>query len=56
MTDEQREQRIQFCRRLLANARDAVERRKAREQLEELVRNRSPEQIARMEAERGLCG
>lgn len=57
MTDEEREAHIEDCGRLMLEAMAQGDRNQAQGWLEDMnhaIAMRSPEQVARMEAERGL--
>lgn len=55
MTDEQRENLIQMFKQLGERARDRDERCRYYDAMRHHIGERTPEQIARMEAERGLA-
>ena len=54
MTDEQREATIAMYRQLMEQARDRDEKRRFYNEMKRYIDARTPEQIARMEAAKGL--
>lgn len=54
LTDAQRERLIEMWRSILEEEKDADLKRLAEGRMRELIAERSPEQVSRMERERGL--
>lgn len=54
MTDEEREEEIEFWRETLMNSQNPVEAQKAWMEMRSLINERSSEKISQMERERGL--
>jgi hypothetical protein len=54
MTDAMRESAIALARMKLAHARHTIDRRRALDELQELIAGRSAAQVERMERTRGL--
>lgn len=54
MTDQEREQAIENYRRTFVESPDPTTKRIAALRMKELIAQRSPEQVAQMEQERGL--
>ncbi len=54
MTDAERERLIEVYRRVLVDAPDSKTKRVAALRMRELIAQRSPQQVERMERERGL--
>lgn len=55
LSDDQRENAIQFAHRALASSRDTRSKAAAWRVLSRLIKSRSPQAIARLEIERGLA-